>query len=123
MERKYPVIDITATSHNIRNIMQAKNITVKDIQQFLGLETPQSVYHWLSGRNMPTIDNLYALSELFQLPIDAIIIGNRKYNSNYHICDSDSRDNCRYDSDIRMRYFLMLYYRYVMKRGADVMTY
>ena len=27
---------------------------------------------------MPTIDNLYALSQLFQLPIDAIVRGNRK---------------------------------------------
>ena len=26
----------------------------------------------------PTIDNLYALSQLFQLPIDAIMCGNRK---------------------------------------------
>ena len=26
----------------------------------------------------PTIDNLYALSQLFQLPIDAIVCGNRK---------------------------------------------
>ena len=30
-----------------------------------------------TGVNMPTIDNLYALSELFQVPIDAIVRGNR----------------------------------------------
>lgn len=27
---------------------------------------------------MPTIDNLYALSELFQIPIDEMVCGNRK---------------------------------------------
>lgn len=27
---------------------------------------------------MPTIDNLYALSQLFQMPIDAIVRGNRR---------------------------------------------
>ncbi len=27
---------------------------------------------------MPTIDNLYALSELLQVPIDAIVCGNRE---------------------------------------------
>lgn len=26
---------------------------------------------------MPTIDNLYALSELFQMPIDDLVCGNR----------------------------------------------
>ena len=37
----------------------------------------QSVYRWTDGVNMPTIDNLYALSELLQVPIDAIVRGNR----------------------------------------------
>ena len=27
---------------------------------------------------MPTIDNLFALSQLFHLPIDAVVRGNRK---------------------------------------------
>ena len=31
----------------------------------------------MRGVNMPTIDNLYALSELLQVPIDAIVRGNR----------------------------------------------
>ena len=59
--------------------MQARGLTVKDIQEFLGLGTPQGIYHWFDGRSMPTLDNLYALSELFQLPVDALLIGNRKY--------------------------------------------
>ncbi|MBQ3543857.1 MAG: hypothetical protein IJA34_02540 [Lachnospiraceae bacterium] len=35
---------------------------------------------------MPTINNLYALSELFQMPIDLMICGNRekiKTNNNF----------------------------------------
>ena len=30
---------------------------------------------------MPTVDNLYALSELFQLPMDEIVRGNRRRES------------------------------------------
>ena len=37
----------------------------------------ESVYRWIDGVNMPSIDNLYALSALFQLPMDAIVRGNR----------------------------------------------
>ena len=29
------------------------------------------------GNSLPTIDNLYALSELFQMPVDEMICGNR----------------------------------------------
>ncbi|MBR1892869.1 MAG: helix-turn-helix transcriptional regulator [Lachnospiraceae bacterium] len=79
MKRKYPAIDVAATGKNIKRIMKDKGYTVKDIQMFLGLATPQGIYHWFEGKSMPTLDNLYALSELFQLPIDTIIRGNRKY--------------------------------------------
>jgi transcriptional regulator with XRE-family HTH domain len=79
MIREYPVINVAQTGQNIKRIMQRKGLNVKAIQEFLGLSTPQSIYHWFDGRNLPTIDNLYALSELFQLPIDALIIGNRRY--------------------------------------------
>jgi transcriptional regulator with XRE-family HTH domain len=79
MERKYPVIDMVKTGHNMKRIMQASGLNVKDIQEFLELSTPQSIYHWFDGRNLPTVDNLYALSELFHLPVDALLKGNRKY--------------------------------------------
>ena len=79
MKKRYPVIDIERTGQNIKHIMQMRGMTVKDIQLFLGLSTPQSIYHWLEGRNLPTLDNLYALSELFCLPIDELIKGNGKF--------------------------------------------
>ena len=75
---KRPVLDIYRTGQKIKQIMQKKGITVKEVQQYLGLETPQSIYHWVSGRNMPTVDNLYALSELLSVPIDTMLSGNRK---------------------------------------------
>ncbi len=79
MRRRYPVIDVEKTGQNIKHIMQMRGMTVKDIQSFLELSTPQSIYHWFDGRNLPTLDNLYALSELFCLPIDALIKGNREF--------------------------------------------
>ena len=57
--------------------MDARGLSAKDVQEYLGLGCVQSVYRWLDGINMPTIDNLYALSELFQLPIDEMVRGNR----------------------------------------------
>ncbi len=63
MKRRYPVIDIAKTGKNIKRIMKNQGYTVKDVQRFLGLGTPQGIYHWFDGRCLPTLDNLYALSE------------------------------------------------------------
>ncbi len=77
--KKIPVIDVEKTGQNIKRIMLSKGMTVKDLQQFLDLGSPQGIYHWFEGKNLPTIDNLYALSDLFHVPMDFLICGNRKY--------------------------------------------
>ena len=76
----FPVIDKKKTGIHLRRIMDERALSVKDVQQYLGLGSIQSVYHWLNGISMPTIDNLYALSELFQLPVDEMLCGNRLYD-------------------------------------------
>lgn len=74
----FPIIDKRKTGIHLRKLMDERALSVKDVQQFLGLGSVQSVYHWLNGKSMPTIDNLYALSELLQLPIDDMVCGNRR---------------------------------------------
>ena len=73
-----PTIDKRQTGINLRKLMDARGFTVKDVQQYLELGSVQSVYHWLNGLSMPTIDNLYALSELFEIPIDDMVCGNKR---------------------------------------------
>lgn len=72
-----PTIDKNKTGIHLRKIMDERGFTVKDVQTYLGLGSVQSVYHWLNGISMPTVDNLYALSSLFQIPMDALVCGNR----------------------------------------------
>ena len=71
--RMFPTINLKETGINLRRIMNKRGISAKDIQGYLKLASVQSVYNWCNGINMPTIDNLYALSQLFQIPIDAIV--------------------------------------------------
>ena len=73
-----PVINKKETGLKLRKIMDEKGFSVKDIQRYLGLGSVQSVYHWLNGISMATVDNLYALSKLFQMPMDEMICGSRK---------------------------------------------
>lgn len=74
----FPTINLRETGINLRRIMDKRGIEPKDVQKYLNLASAQSVYNWCNGFNMPTIDNLYALSQLLQVTIDAIVCGNRK---------------------------------------------
>lgn len=73
MKRRYPIIDMHRTGKKIKQLMQVRGLTVREIQEYLGLAAPQSIYHWFDGRNLPTVDNLYALSKLFQVPVDSML--------------------------------------------------
>ncbi len=74
----FPTINLRETGVNLHRIMDKRGITPKDIKEFLNLGSIQTVYNWFNGVNMPTVDNLYALSQFLQVPIDEIICENRK---------------------------------------------
>ena len=40
----------------------------------LTAEEPQAIYKWQRGQSLPSVDNLYALSALLQVPMNEIII-------------------------------------------------
>ena len=67
------VVDIPATAENFRRLCREHNTPPNVICSKLHLSSVQSVYHWLSGRSMPTIDNLVLLSDLWNVNIDEII--------------------------------------------------
>ncbi len=69
----FPVLDVKATGNRIKEIRVAKHISVNDICEFMGFENPQAVYKWQRGESLPTVDNLYALSRLFETPMEQIL--------------------------------------------------
>ena len=80
-----PTIDKAKTGQQIRLLMEKRGVTVRDVKNALSLACVQSVYHWLDGQSMPTIDNLYALSELLKVPMDMLVCGNRRYDQRKNI--------------------------------------
>ena len=74
MNMPYPVIDLKKTGENIKHLREARCISVADLQYFLGLASPQAIYYWQRGVNLPTVDHLYALSRLFKVSMDDILV-------------------------------------------------
>lgn len=75
---KYPVLDVKATGARIKELRKERHLKVEDVASFMGFETGQAVYKWQRGESLPTVDNLYALSRLFETSVDDILKGNRE---------------------------------------------
>lgn len=70
---RIPVVDLNKTGQNICTFRERSGISVKELQRLLGFSTPQAIYKWQHGVSLPTVDNLVALSAIFEVPIDMIL--------------------------------------------------
>lgn len=84
-----PVIDVPATSKNLKSLREAHNITVAQIQQFLGMENPQSIYTWENAESkvLPRLDNLVTLAKLYKVTIDELIVIRTEKTDGLAVCE------------------------------------
>lgn len=68
-------IDAVRTGAQIRKYMDLRGLSVEDVKDYLSLGCVQSVYHWLHGKSLPSLDNLYVLSRYLQVPMDVLVVG------------------------------------------------
>ena len=87
----YPVIDLVATGDNIKRLRLERGLTVRDLQKYFGFEEPQAIYKWQRGLSLPTVDNLYALGNLFELSMDEILV---PVTSQLHIVGEQQGEPC-----------------------------
>ncbi|MCM1101118.1 MAG: helix-turn-helix domain-containing protein [Acetatifactor muris] len=72
--RNIPSIDMVRTGANIMRLRITSGLSVRDLQDIFGFATPQAIYKWQHGTAMPTIDNLVALSVVFGVSVDDILV-------------------------------------------------
>lgn len=71
----FPKIDKKRTGARIRILMEQAEVTPSYVAKYLSLSCVQTVYRWFEGVNIPTVDNLYALSRLFGVTVDYMLVG------------------------------------------------
>ena len=74
MDFQYPVIDMVKTGANIRRLRLLNHLTVATISKNLGFTTGIAIYKWQRGESLPTVDNLLALSRMFHVTMNEILI-------------------------------------------------
>ena len=97
-------IDMIETGKRLKKIAQRNGYSVKDIQQFLGLSCPQPVYRWYKGIILPSVDNLWRLSELYQVHMEELLVKTR-YVLSY---DVEKMETENLEKRLRAYYFKMV---------------
>ena len=74
----YAVLDAKRTGERIKELRKENHLTVEEVSLYMGFESVQAVYKWQRGDSLPSVDNLYALSQLFRTSVDDILRGDRE---------------------------------------------
>ncbi len=81
MSTEMPVINMTATGSNIKNLIKANGLRIAEVQERCGFNTPQSIanrftncHKWMRGDALPSLDNLVILAHILNVTIDEIIV-------------------------------------------------
>ena len=82
MKPVYVSIQSKATGKRMRQLLDKNGYSVRDIQEAFGFEYPQAVYHWLSGRSLPNLDNIVILSKILHTTIEEILVLDEDCNLN-----------------------------------------
>ena len=88
-----PTIDMVATGRNIMRLREVAGLTVRDLQDIFGFATPQAIYKWQRGQSLPSVDNLYALGALLEVPLDEILVQARP-QLNMLMCEQQAGTAC-----------------------------
>lgn len=70
-------IDLEQTGKKLKDSIFSAGYTVKDIQKYLQLSCPQSIYRWFNGKILPSVDHLYRLSLLLGMHMEELLVPKR----------------------------------------------
>lgn len=76
----FPTIDMQATGENIIRLRKAHGLSVRELQHYFGFEEPQAIYKWQQGKSLPSVDNLFALSQLLGVSMNEILVQTPQLN-------------------------------------------
>lgn len=66
-------IDMKHTAFKLKQLRKKKKLTIMNLGKIIGV-SKASIIKWEHGEYIPTVDHLVSLSELYNVPIDELII-------------------------------------------------
>lgn len=71
---RYQSIDPLETGWRLAQLIRQKGYSIKDIQKLLQLSCPQPVYRWIKGQILPSLNHLYNLAGILDVPMEKILV-------------------------------------------------
>lgn len=78
MKLIFPVIDAAGTGANILALRRQRGLSVREVQEWFGFDSPRAIYKWQKGQTLPSVDNLYALSVLLGVSMEQILMPQKR---------------------------------------------
>ena len=80
----YPVIQEEMTGKRLRDVRKARGLKVSAVCAYMGGISEQAVYKWERGACLPTLDNLLALSHLYHVRMDELLVYKEAQMASYY---------------------------------------
>ena len=65
---------MSATGRKLKSVRERRGLSVREVQNYFGFAAPQAVYSWERGETLPSVDNLYALSFLYDTSMMEMLV-------------------------------------------------
>lgn len=69
----YPEINMLKTGEHLYALCEENGLSVSLLERLLCISN-QSIYNWFSGKSLPSLDNLLALSTLLDISMNDLLI-------------------------------------------------
>lgn len=73
MKNPNVTLDLELSGEKICTAIKESGYSVKEIQYMLYLECPNPIYRWMRGKTLPSIENLYRLSLILNMPMEDLL--------------------------------------------------
>lgn len=73
-----PDVNLKNTGKILKKLRTSNNLAVRDLQEFFGFDYPNAIYDWEKGLKLPNMSNLIALSILYEVSIDEILLSDER---------------------------------------------
>ena len=73
-----PDVNLKRTGKLLKQLREENHLKVSDLRDFFGFDYPNAIYDWEKGLKLPNISNLIALSMLYEVSIDELLLSDEQ---------------------------------------------
>ena len=74
MKKPNVILDVELSGKKLHTAIKESGYSVRELQDLLYLRCPNPIYRWMHGNTLPSVDNLYRLSLILNMPMEDLLV-------------------------------------------------